>query len=131
MFNGCSGLTSLDLSSFRTKNCRYFDDMFHGCSHLEALNIAVIDMGNAEYYGAMFTDCAKLKTLAIPVDIANAGSIFDGCTSMEDVYCYKYAPFTWPGFRTAFAPNKATRFHVLASAYEAWIERYGPKRLSR
>ena len=128
MFNGCSGLTSLDLSSFRTENCNYFNEMFHGCSNLEELNIAPFDMSNQmTHCSKMFMNCSKLKTLFIPVALNEGEDAFIGCTSVEDAYCYRHEPFTnWVLGAEAFAPNKATRFHVLASAYDVWITKYGP-----
>ena len=128
MFNGCSGLTSLDVSSFRTENCNYFNEMFHGCSNLEELNIAPFDMSNQmTHCSKMFMNCSKLKTLFIPVALNEGEDAFIGCTSVEDAYCYRHEPFTnWVLGAEAFAPNKATRFHVLASAYDVWITKYGP-----
>ena len=44
MFNGCSGLTSLDISSFNTINVLNMDRMFRGCSSLTNLNISNNDI---------------------------------------------------------------------------------------
>ena len=127
MFYGCSGLTSLDLSSFQTDSCDYFNDMFYGCSSLEELNIASLNMHLFTFDNSyLFTNCSKLKTLLIPVTLRFGGNAFTGCTNVQDVYCYRYEPFNnWYHASEAFAPNKATRFHVLASAYEEWVAKYG------
>ena len=126
LFYGSSGLTSLDLSSFYTTNCTYFNEMFEGCTNLEELNFASFDMSNATHYGNMFSGCSKLKTLVIPVAIKDAGFVFTGCTGMQDVYCYSYEPFQrWSDIDHAFAPNKTTQFHVLASAYDDWESKWG------
>lgn len=45
MFEECNSLTSLNLSSFNTNNCKKFDDIFKGCN--EKLNV-VIDKQKAQ-----------------------------------------------------------------------------------
>ena len=37
MFDGCSGLTSLDLSGWDTSNVNYMSEMFNGCSNLTSI----------------------------------------------------------------------------------------------
>ena len=126
MFKGCSNLFYINLSSFRTDNCEYFDGMFENCSNLEELNIASFNMQRLVSTDLMFKNCAKLKDLFIPVSINQASSAFSGCTSMENVYCYRFEPFdSWVYADIAFAPDKATMFHVLESTYNAWVAKYG------
>ena len=126
MFKGCSNLFYINLSSFRTDHCEYFDGMFEDCSDLEELNIASFNMQRLVSIELMFKNCAKLKDLFIPVSINHASSAFSGCTSMENVYCYRFEPFdSWVDADIAFAPNKATMFHVLESTYNAWVTKYG------
>ena len=46
MFDGCSSLTSLNLSGWNTGNVTDMYSMFYGCSSLTSLNIANFDMNN-------------------------------------------------------------------------------------
>ena len=41
MFNGCSSLKSIDLSSFNTTNVENMSSMFFGCSSLKRENIKI------------------------------------------------------------------------------------------
>ena len=40
MFDGCSGLTNLDVSHFDTSNVRYMSNMFSNCSSLTSFRYA-------------------------------------------------------------------------------------------
>ena len=56
MFNGCSSLTELNLSNFRTNNVINMSNMFSNCSSLRELNLSnfntdkVINMENIFQY---------------------------------------------------------------------------------
>ena len=41
MFDGCSNLKSIDLSSFNTSNVKDMRDMFYGCSSLKKENVNI------------------------------------------------------------------------------------------
>ena len=72
MFNGCSKLKSLDLSSFNTENVMYMTSMFHGCLSL-----------NTIYVSDKFTT-EKLTTGIFPGD----SFMFDGCIQLEGAVKY-------------------------------------------
>ena len=42
MFNDCSSLESIDLSSFNTTNVKYMSGMFFGCSTLKSIDLILI-----------------------------------------------------------------------------------------
>ena len=70
MFNRCSGLTSLDLSSFNTANLAATYGMFNECSNLTTIYVG--DGWNTDYvtsYGQMFYLCDKL--------VGGAGTTYD------------------------------------------------------
>ena len=46
MFNGCSSLKELNLSSFNTNNVSYMDYMFNGCSSLKELDLSNFNTNN-------------------------------------------------------------------------------------
>lgn len=64
MFDGCSNLTTLDLSSFDTSRVKNMSYMFWGCTNLTTIK-GVIDMKSCEYCIYMFKDCHKLKGVKI------------------------------------------------------------------
>lgn len=60
MFNSCSSLVSLDLSSFNTSNCTIFNWMFSDCRSLVSLDLSNFDMSKATSYDEMFVYCYEL-----------------------------------------------------------------------
>lgn len=94
LFSHCSGLTSLDLSSFETKNVNNMDSMFSGCSSLESLDLSMFDVSNVKTILWMFWKCSSLTTL----DLSNwdlssdedyhpfEGYTFHGCSKLKTVY---------------------------------------------
>ena len=63
MFNECSSLTSLDLSSFNTSNVTSMYGMFLYCSSLTSLNISNWNMSNVTTVDDMFAGTNKLTTI--------------------------------------------------------------------
>ena len=54
MFNGCSALTSLDLTNFNTAKVEYMNNMFEGCSALESLDLTNFNTAKVTYMYNMF-----------------------------------------------------------------------------
>ena len=63
MFRGCSGLTSLDVSSFNTNMVTDMSYMFKGCTSLTSLTLSNFNTSNVTYMDSMFYGCSKLKTI--------------------------------------------------------------------
>ena len=62
MFNGCSALTSLDLTNFNTAKVTHMNNMFEGCSALTTIYASdKFDTDNVSYGSDMFTGCKSLK----------------------------------------------------------------------
>ena len=61
MFDGCSSLTSLDLSSFNTSNVTDMGEMFALCEKLTSLDLFGFNTSNVTDMGYMFVGCEKLK----------------------------------------------------------------------
>ena len=61
MFNGCSLLTTLNLSNFITKKVTNMSNMFNGCSLLANLNLSNFDVKNVNVMWNMFHGCVSLK----------------------------------------------------------------------
>ncbi len=66
MFNGCSSLTSLDLSGFNTANVNYMPNLFRGCNKLRTIYVgdgwtmAALNKEQSWYTEDLFSNCYKL-----------------------------------------------------------------------
>ena len=63
MFEGCTQLTSLDLSSFNTEKVTSMSKMFHECSSLTTLNVSGFNTSNVTQMYRMFKGCSNLQSL--------------------------------------------------------------------
>ena len=81
MFSFCSGLTSLDLSSFNTANVTSMDDMFSFCSGLTSLDLSSFNTTNVTDMGAMFAYCRILTTI-----YAGSGWTTDAVTNSDEMF---------------------------------------------
>ena len=87
MFNNCSKLTSLDLSTFKTDKLENMSGMFWGCYKLESLNMSSFNTANVTNMMGVFAQCPLLANL----DITNFNTekvtcmnfMFNGCEKLE------------------------------------------------
>ena len=63
MFNGCSYITEIDLSSFDSSNVINMTVMFRGCSKLSYINFTNFDTSKVTEIGSMFREFPKLSSL--------------------------------------------------------------------
>ena len=75
MFNRCSGLTSLDVSSFNTENVTNMTCIFLGCSGLTSLDVSHFNTKKVTDMSCMFYECGKLTSL--DVSHFNTGNVTD------------------------------------------------------
>ncbi len=89
MFDGCSGLTSLDLSNFDTSNVANMQGMFEGCSSLTDLDISNFDTSSVVNMHTMFRDCSGLTSLDLSnfdtSSVTNMERMFDNCSGLESL----------------------------------------------
>ena len=89
MFNGCSGLTSLDLSSFNTANVTGMEYMFYGCSGLTSLKVSNFNTANVTTMECMFWRCGALESLDLSnfntANVTNMDEMFNYCSSLKIV----------------------------------------------
>lgn len=89
MFNDCSSLTSLDLSSFNTSNVDIMNDMFYGCSSLVNLNLSSFNTSNVRYMPNMFNGCSSLVELNLSrfntSEVTDMDWMFYNCSSLTTV----------------------------------------------
>ena len=86
MFEGCSGLTSLDVSNFNTQNVTGMGAMFGGCSGLTSLDLSNFNTQNVTNMGVMFRGCSGLTSLDVSnfntQNVTNMGAMFLGCSGL-------------------------------------------------
>ena len=89
MFKGCSGLTSLDVSSFNTSNVTDMHEMFRGCNKLTSLNVSSFNTSNVQRMDAMFYGCSGLTSL--DVSSFNTSNVIYMSRAVDSVF-YENAP---------------------------------------
>ena len=86
MFEGCTALTSLDLSSFNTENVTDMRYMFFECKALTSLDLSSFNTENVTDMGYMFYECTSLKTIYCDYDwsttTAESDDMFYGCEAL-------------------------------------------------
>ena len=87
MFNGCSKLTSLDVSGFKTDNVVGMYGMFSECTGLTSLDLSGFNTANATNMGYMFFSNVGLKTIYVGNGwstnaVTSSDDMFTGCTAL-------------------------------------------------
>ena len=85
MFNGCSSLTSIDISSFDTEKVANMEGMFWGCTGLTELDLVNFNTAAVTNMIGMFYNCSKLKTIYCNDtwnSTTSSQAMFYGCTSL-------------------------------------------------
>ena len=91
MFNGCSGLTTLDVSKFDTQNVCWMRSMFCGCSGLTTLDLSNFNTRKYPDMDEMFYNCSNLQTIFASEKFVTSGIRYDmflGCTSLKGAIAY-------------------------------------------
>ncbi|MBR4921843.1 MAG: BspA family leucine-rich repeat surface protein [Prevotella sp.] len=96
MFSGCSSLTNLDLSSFKTDNITDMEYMFSGCSALTTLDLSGFKTDNVTDMGSMFSGCSSLTSLDLSrfntEHVKDMGRMFSGCSSITNLDLSNFKP---------------------------------------
>ena len=96
MFDGCSSLTSLDVSGFKTDKVTDMSYMFGGCSNLTSLDVSGFKTDNVTDMSGLFDDCSSLTSLDVTGfktdNVTNMYFMFYGCSSLTS--------FDVSGFKT-------------------------------
>jgi surface protein len=87
MFSSCSGLTSLDLSSFNTANVTGMNYMFNGCSNLTSLDLSSFNTSRVTEIRYMFRGSNNLRTIYVgnswsTATVTYSTDMFYNCTSL-------------------------------------------------
>ena len=89
VFNGCSALTSLDLTNFNTAKVTDMKLLFANCSALESLNLSMFNTENVTSMPSMFNGATNLKTLNVSnfntEKVNNMGHMFANCPNLTSL----------------------------------------------
>ena len=87
MFNGCTSLTTLDLTGWNTSKVTDMINMFDGCTSLTSLNLSNWNTSELTNTIEMFKGCSSLTTLNITgwdtSNVTDTDDMFDGCTNLS------------------------------------------------
>ena len=90
MFNGCSSLTSLDLSNFNTSEVASMYSMFNNCNSLTTLNLHKFNTSNVTNMENMFYGCSNLTSLDLSSfntsEVTNMISMFYDDSALTTIY---------------------------------------------
>ena len=91
MFNQCSGLTSLDLSKFDTSMVTNMSYMFSYCSGLTSLDLSNFDTSKVTNMSSMFFNCGKLTSLDLSsfdtTNVTTMSYMFNNCIKLTHIKC--------------------------------------------
>ena len=90
MFNGCSSLTSLDVSNFNTQNVTNLQSMFLDCSSLTSLDVSNFNTQNVTNMQNMFQGCSSLTFINLgdkfdASKVSNVTYMFRSCDSLKTI----------------------------------------------
>ena len=89
MFKGCSGLTSLDVSSFDTSKVTDMDGMFGRCISLTSLDVSNFVTSNVTSMIGMFSSCYSLTSLDLrnfnTSNVTNMNNMFESCSGLASL----------------------------------------------
>ncbi|MFA6866571.1 MAG: leucine-rich repeat domain-containing protein, partial [Clostridia bacterium] len=122
-FRNCKSLKTIVLPSTIIAIDEY---AFEGCTSLENI-IFTNGEGTVTIGFGAFKDCTSLKSIILPNKVVLGDDVFEGCTSLVDVYSNttEFADVqTLGGEITPFATSENLRIHVYASVYNFYYERW-------
>lgn len=89
MFNGCSALSKLVLTDFKTEQVSTMENMFCNCSTLETLDVSSFNTENVTIMLGMFNNCSSLRSLDLPgfntANVTQMSSMFNKCSSLRSL----------------------------------------------
>ena len=91
MFNGCTGLTTLDLSNWTPTSVKFTTLMFNGCTKLENIGFGdEWDTPALTNTNAMFKGCSSLERLSFAdnfntENVTDMRNMFDGCSNLKSI----------------------------------------------
>ena len=137
MFEDCTSIASLDLSSFNTSNVTNMPQMFRNCSSLINLDLSGFNTSKVTGMSYMFALCSSLTSLDLnnfnTSSVTTMWSMFNGCsaltklnldnfntsnvTDMRNMFqdCTSIASLDLSGFNTSSVTNVGGMFYECSS----------------
>lgn len=126
MFNGCSSLITLDLSSFNTSKVTDMSYMFDNCTSLQELNLSTFDTEDVVDMSAMFRYCSSLTNLNLSsfktAKVESMYNMFFGCS--------KLAALDVTHFVTSCVTNMESMFGNCSSLKELDISHFNTAKVT-
>lgn len=89
LFDGCSNVTSIDISRLNTSKATDMYHMFYGCGKLTNLNMKGIDTSNVTDMTSMFFNCSSLENIDVSgfktSKVKYFSNMFALCSKVEDI----------------------------------------------
>ena len=89
IFNGCSSLESVDLSSFNASNVINMSYMFYGCSSLKSIDLSSFVSNRATNMSFMFYKCGSLRSIDLSTfntnKVVDMRFMFSLCSSLNSI----------------------------------------------
>ena len=116
MFDGCYGLTTLDVSGFNTSKVTDTSYMFHSCQHVTALNVSSFDTSSVTNMKEMFDNCYSVEKLDVShfdtTNVTDMSSMFSNCQHLTALDV--------SGFKTGKVTNMYAMFDLCKSL--TWLD---------
>ena len=113
MFEGCQGLTSITFGdNFNTEKVTKMTSMFYNCKGLTSLDFSKFNTSNVDYMLSMFYNCSSLTSL----DLSNFNT--EKVTTMANMFygCSKLTSLTFgDNFNTSSVTNMNNMFNGCSS----------------
>ena len=88
-FDGCSSLTSLDVANWKTQNVYGMNGVFSNCSNLTSLDLSGWDVSKVKQMSNMFENCSSLTSLNLTgwdtSSLREVSSMFSGCSGLTTI----------------------------------------------
>ena len=89
MFEHCTALKTLDLTSFNTQKVETMEQMFSHCTALTALNLKNFNTANVENMAGLFSECSALTELDLKSfnteNVKDMAYLFGGCRGLKTI----------------------------------------------
>ena len=108
MFNGCSNLTSLDVSHFNTQNVTSMRCLFQNCSGLTSLDVSNFNTAKVTDMSYMFNNCSSLTSL----DVSNFNTAKVTSMTYMFAYCSSLTSLDLSGFDTKNVTDMSFMFYI-------------------
>lgn len=89
LFQGCSALTSVDLTGLVLSDSASMNRMFSGCSALTSVDLTTVDTSSVTNMSYLFFDCSSLTSVKLTGNntskVTLMRSMFSGCSALKSV----------------------------------------------